>query len=64
MRVTPRSLGRLDPTDRPDPVDRAVEGDDRGDTASLAGGDEVGLREVEPIVVVDLDRPMGGGRDR
>src|SRR6266540_4070723 len=51
----PRS-GRLDSPDGRDSVDTAGERGDRLDCARLCAGDEIGVGEVDPVDLVDLER--------
>ena len=46
---------RLDSFDRVDPIDGPIERRDATDLSSLGTGNQIGLREVESIGLVDLD---------
>ena len=49
-------LLRFAALDRGDAVDRPVEGGDLADAGRFGLGDEVGLREVQPLELIDLER--------
>ncbi len=55
------SLRWFNPFDRVDSVDRLVERRHLVDTRALGARNEVGLREVDPSCLVDLDCPQERG---
>ncbi len=52
------SLLRFDATDRPDTVDSAIKRGDLSDAGPFGTGHQVRVAKVEPVCVVDLDRPL------
>src|SRR5574340_1447104 len=54
-------LGRFEPVDGRNAIEHAIERRDRARTGELRASREVGLGEVDPVLLVELERPEQEG---